>query len=606
MKNIKVYGHAPYIGDTGYNQHARGFFRALSGVLPVKVRNTTIGRTWKGMSDNPHEGEPYLNEVDRRILREQVLWNSDGSKTDFPMYGASDPFEASVNIILGETGDSLFYDEYKGAKVAYNVWESTLQPEVFFNKLKEYRQLWVPTKWQKQCSIEQGFPEDRIKVVREGLIPSIFKPQPANHPLTNDGRFKFFVAGKWEHRKSTREIVAAFLKEFKKTEPVDLILSADNPFSKDGLETTEKRLHYFDLQDERIKIVHFPPRDEYLSVLKSCHAFVSCARSEGWNIPLMEAMACGVPSLHSNCSGQLEFAEGRGVPVAVKGETPALECVGNYYEPDFEHLGAQMRAVFEDWSNYKERALLESEDIRQQFSWERAAASAKAALEELAIPEGFDLGWLAKTDLRQIVPREIFIDGAYERVFKVEEGDLVVDLGASSGPFARSVLDRKPAHIYCVEPGKSLFRTLNQNLRGYPVTAINKAIGHDNKGFFCASVYGEGEVLVESITFETLVQDYGLEKIDFLKLDCEGGEYAVFTKQNLPLLKGVPKIVGEWHLETPLQKQKFREFRDEILPHFERVEVFSCDGVDIKWSLHHESFTRKYEQVVLHIGNRGT
>ena len=43
--------------------------------------------------------------------------------------------------------------------------------------------------------------------------------------------------------------------------------------------------------------------------------FVSCARAEGWNLPLIEAMACGTPSIYSDCSGQLEFAEGRGIPV---------------------------------------------------------------------------------------------------------------------------------------------------------------------------------------------------------------------------------------------------------------------------------------------------
>jgi hypothetical protein len=48
-------------------------------------------------------------------------------------------------------------------------------------------------------------------------------------------------------------------------------------------------------------------------------------------------------------------------------------------------------------------------------------------------------------------------------------------------------------------------------------------------------------------------------KIDFLKVDCEGGEYDIFTQDNLDfLINNVKKIVGEWHLRTPQLKEKFR------------------------------------------------
>ena len=30
--------------------------------------------------------------------------------------------------------------------------------------------------------------------------------------------------------------------------------------------------------------------------MKNGHVFLSCARSEGWNLPLIEAMACGTPA----------------------------------------------------------------------------------------------------------------------------------------------------------------------------------------------------------------------------------------------------------------------------------------------------------------------
>jgi autotransporter strand-loop-strand O-heptosyltransferase len=293
----------------------------------------------------------------------------------------SKEFFPDVNIVLCETNHHLFYDDYYGPKIAYNVWESTLQPEGYFNKLKEFDELWVPSKWQRQMTIDQGYDANKIKVVPEGVDVNTFYPETTSHELTSDGRFKFFLAGRWDYRKSIKEIIETFLKTFDKNEPVDLIISVDNPFSNDGLNSTEERLKHYGMEDDRIKIIHFPPREEYIKLLKSTDCFVSCARSEGWNLPLIESMACGTPSIYSNCSGQLEFAEGKGIPVNIIGEKPVSaseynhfnESVGNYYEPDFNDLGKQMRNVVTNYQYYKQKALEESEVIRKEFNWERVA-----------------------------------------------------------------------------------------------------------------------------------------------------------------------------------------------------------------------------------------
>jgi autotransporter strand-loop-strand O-heptosyltransferase len=380
MNKPKIYVHGSYIGTTGYNQHTRDFFREVSKYLQLKVRNFTIGKTWNGYNENSHDNEPYINEIDKSILYEQILWNNDGSRSNYKIYpNKSKEFLHDLNIVLCETDHHLFYDNYNGPKIAYNVWETTKQPENFFNKLKEFDELWVPSKWQRDVTIAQGYDPDKIKVVPEGVDTSVFYPETITHELTSDGRFKFFLAGRWDYRKSTKEIIETFLKTFDKNEPVDLIVSIDNPFSGDGLETTENRLKYYGLEDERVKIIHFPSREDYVKILKSCHVFLSCARSEGWNLPLIEAMACGIPSIYSNCSGQLEFAAGKGIPVNILGEKPASdssynhfnEYAGNYYEPDFEDLSKKIKLAYEFNNDLKKNAIEDSSKIREQFSWEK-------------------------------------------------------------------------------------------------------------------------------------------------------------------------------------------------------------------------------------------
>jgi len=111
--------------------------------------------------------------------------------------------------------------------------------------------------------------------------------------------------------------------------------------------------------------------------------------------------------------------------------------------------------------------------------------------------------------------------------------------------------------------------------------------------------------VAKSTTFDKIREEYGITKIDFLKTDCEGGEYCIFNNKNFFWIKeNVKKVVGEWHLENPERKQQFRVFRDTYLRLFPKIHVYSVDGVDIKWDLWNEHFLDYYYQVLIYIDNR--
>ena len=385
METPKIYVHGSYIGTTGYNNHTRDFLRELCKHTQVKVRNFTVGKTWEGYNLTPHDKEPYINDVDKSLLYKQILYNSEGKLEDFQIYPEqSKEFFHDVNIVLSETNHHIFYQDYIGPKIAYNVWESTLQPAQFFNELLKYDEIWVPSKWQRECTINQGANPDKVKVVPEGVdIHTFFPEEVEKLESYNDGRFKFLLFGRWDYRKSTKEIIQTFLKTFSPEEPVDLIVSIDNMWGEemDGYKNTEERLEAYGLTDPRIKMIHFPTREDYIKYLKTGHVFVSCARSEGWNLPLIEAMACGTPSIYSECCAQMEFAEGKGIPVKIIGEKPAnandygrytmSELPGNYYEPDFDDLSNKMRFTYENYNQCKLDALTDAIDIHKNFSWEK-------------------------------------------------------------------------------------------------------------------------------------------------------------------------------------------------------------------------------------------
>ena len=378
---IKVRAHTCYLGTTGYSAHAREFFRGLSKYVDLRVRNYT----W--------DSDPtYLNDIDFKIIDKITLRTPEGKDEDFPITQAfpqfhwansNRDFTPDVDIVLMDMNHNYFNEEYNSKiKIAYTVWESTEMPEGFFNQLLKFDYLWVATEWHKEVVVNQGYPKQKVFVVNEGVSNEFFGdvdiPNNVNEEY-KDGRFKFLFFGRWDYRKSVPEIINSFLKAFSNNEPVDLILSADNPYAVDGMNTTEQRLLHYGYNDPRIKVKHFVSREEYVAYLKKGNVLITCARSEGWNIPLIEAMAAGTPVIYSGWGAQLEFAYAKGNPVKIKEELPANigaklgfagDTPGLYAEPDYDDLISVLRDCYVNYKQRKECAVLEKNYIINNFNWE--------------------------------------------------------------------------------------------------------------------------------------------------------------------------------------------------------------------------------------------
>lgn len=387
---MNILAHAPFIGTTGYANHARSFFTALNKYHTVKVRNLTIGNSWKNMSRTPHDGEPYLTDEMKDMLILQTLYNGDGSRDDHQMYGYDGNFKPDVNIILMEMNNHYYYDNYEGYKIAYCVWESTLFPQDFFNRLLTFDEMWVPTQWQYDCIIKQGYPVEKVFIVPEGVDIETFKPIKK---APKKDKFRFLHFGRWDYRKGTTEILRAFSETFKDRDDVELIASVENLYPNDGLKSTKDRIDFHEIDSSNIKFINFPTREKYIKYLQEGDVFVSCARSEGWNLPLIEAMACGTPSLYSNWGGQLEFAEGNGISVKIQGLKPAnvehKDWPGEYCEPDWKDLSEQMLNAFNEYKKYKTFALTEANEIHRDFNWDTIAKNASNILERDKKPFAF-------------------------------------------------------------------------------------------------------------------------------------------------------------------------------------------------------------------------
>jgi FkbM family methyltransferase len=196
----------------------------------------------------------------------------------------------------------------------------------------------------------------------------------------------------------------------------------------------------------------------------------------------------------------------------------------------------------------------------------------KEVMEEIIDDKPFDWGGKSNWYKDQAI-KEIIENNTYERFFEVEEGEIVVDLGASLGPFTHSILPKNPKLCYVVEP------------LSYQIDILHKNVGQDNVNIIQGAITDKKNIIItwdevtESVptfTFKEFLDKNEITKIDFLKCDCEGGEYDVFQQSNIEFLKTIPKIVTEFHMrnDESFNKCKFRWFRDNILTQFDNIQIY--------------------------------
>ena len=221
----------------------------------------------------------------------------------------------------------------------------------------------------------------------------------------------------------------------------------------------------------------------------------------------------------------------------------------------------------------------------------------------------------AKYEFCRGTENEILFRRDYETVFKVEENDIVVDIGSSAGLFAYSILKYNPCKVFCVEPQRDVFELLVENVgSNSAVACFNCGIGPNNEDRAITDYetclakkykFSGANEICNYITFKTFIEICNINKIDFLKVDCEGGEYDIFTVENIDWIKkNVRKIAAEIHLNTDEERKKFLVYRENFLKHFTNYQVYSFGLDNINSEVFKEHFIYTFQYVYVFIDNR--
>ena len=191
----------------------------------------------------------------------------------------------------------------------------------------------------------------------------------------------------------------------------------------------------------------------------------------------------------------------------------------------------------------------------------------------------------AEVDLRYVV-REIFFKRIYNPAYlPIEQDDVVVDIGANNGVFTLFASSKTRGAIHAIEPSPRNIEILRRNIA---VNKLNNVTVHKcavsgtigSAKLFLNAADGQQNLLSEHVipdrikqyserpdlnhiltytdeaanfievpttTLPAIMDNNHLERIDFLKLDCEGAESSILRSTPDDYLKRVKKIAMEFH-----------------------------------------------------------
>lgn len=276
----------------------------------------------------------------------------------------------------------------KGVCVLWAIFESDRLPADYVAYLRDNAHVvWVPSEWGKGVLVEAGIDPAIIDVVPEGVNPRNYHPflRPKREPGAKP--FRFLSVGKFEERKAYRALLEAFKQAFDNDPDVQLILKADYflKFEQKKAEL-EALVRSMGLSNVQMLWGEFNP-DMLFALYNHADAFVFPSRAEGWGLPLIEAMATGLPVITTFYSGHTEFL--RHVEDSIlkvdydleviddpefHGYWPQLRETGaRWAAPRVQSIAIQMRAIVDSYPEWRASAESAAQTIRYDCGWAKAA-----------------------------------------------------------------------------------------------------------------------------------------------------------------------------------------------------------------------------------------
>lgn len=289
-----------------------------------------------------------------------------------------------------------------GYRVGFPIFELDMFSEIEKNSISNTDELWVCSNWAKSI-IKDVSPNKIVRVIPGGVDRTIFNEVDEFTSYKEDIGITICSIGKLEKRKGHFNLLEA-LHSVNSDEAIRLIAKWNNPFIPDfNNHLVEKlRIHGYEylctinetypelsilrFQSTRkanllVDIVLNSDVDSTIvrNIYMSSDFAVFPYFAEGWNLPLLEAMSCGIPCIATDYSAPTEYlTEINHIPLTNLNKEIAFDGIffggnsGSWMSVDVNHIAEKITYAINNLSDLKK---ISDEGVKtaKEFSWKRSA-----------------------------------------------------------------------------------------------------------------------------------------------------------------------------------------------------------------------------------------
>ena len=317
-----------FFGTSGYDIHTRQLANALDKITDVRV-STNLMPGW----------ETVCNDAELAMIKKS-------------------PELDEINLIITNPVHWRMNTTQKRNWV-FLVWEGDSVPKSIvrecFNTEIEY--IFVPSNHTKEALLNSELEnpslleilEKKIKIIPHGVNLNTFYPKKKDKPKFTFAANKGFR--NLEDRGGIQYLLRAYIEEFTPEDNVRLILKINPAYGVPDMQKVIEQLTNKRDNIPQIDInINSMPYEELVEFYNEADVFVSPTRAEAFNLPCLEAMACGLPVLTTNFGGQLDYVnEDNGWLIEGKMTEVNHEVMYegiSWATPDIDSLRKQMREIY--------------------------------------------------------------------------------------------------------------------------------------------------------------------------------------------------------------------------------------------------------------------
>ena len=324
---------------------------------------------------NGHASDPELQRVVKTLVRKAP---------------------SNTEITIRHAWPPSWQKPAQGKWVLMQPWEFGAIPREWAAQLGNVDQVWANSTYIERLYLEAGVPPEKVKLLPLAVDGNKFHPDLAPMRLATAKKYKFLFVGGTIHRKGPDVLLKAYLETFRRSDDVCLVIKDFGANSVYSGQTLEAEIRAAQADPDAPEILYLNQElkaQDIPSLYAACDCLVHPYRGEGFGLPVLEAMACGLPVVVTGGGATDDFATDEfsyRLPAQrqfIGDSVAGLKLVGRgwWLEPSLFHLKLTLKRVCTNPEQAKALGRKASEYVRREWTWEKTVQTAARWLHELGV-----------------------------------------------------------------------------------------------------------------------------------------------------------------------------------------------------------------------------